>query len=353
MSVVVLGEPIRGTSLEIINSISSSVTALNVGSGAGIYKQQIAGVIQLKSLVAGAGITVTPNTDDITIASSGVTITANKAAVSNGSGLVIASTTSDVQIGYLDTLTSNAQTQFNTLTAAVATKEPIVIGAATTITALNLSADKALISTGGGKVAVSNTTATELSYVSGATSSLQSQINTIAALAATGITNPLTSTLVVPNPYGISFNSGNLLISASGINIYDSASVSSAGGNFIANVGVVYAGGGISTGADYLKWKIFPINDWNMDSTLQKFVTLTGISRDKIRSIDVVIRIDGGAQIHPLNRVDAAGTLAGSWDFVNVSNDLSLTRVTGGYFDNTSFDQTSFNRGYVTVQYTL
>lgn len=43
----------------------------------------------------------------------GVTITANRAAVSDGSGAIIASTTTDTQIGYLDTLTGNVQTALN------------------------------------------------------------------------------------------------------------------------------------------------------------------------------------------------------------------------------------------------
>jgi len=53
-----------------------------------------------------------------------------------------------------------------------------LIGAVTTIDTEDLTASKALISTAGGKVAVSVTSSTELGYVSGATSNIQAQINT-------------------------------------------------------------------------------------------------------------------------------------------------------------------------------
>ena len=74
-------------------------------------------------------------------------------------------------------LTSADWTTFNS-------KEPAITGAATSITSANLTVDRALVSDGSGKVAVSTTTATELSYVSGVTSSIQGQIN---ALSGTSV----------------------------------------------------------------------------------------------------------------------------------------------------------------------
>ncbi len=46
-------------------------TASNVGSGSGVFKQKTLVDLQFKSLVAGANITITPGTDDITIAGTG------------------------------------------------------------------------------------------------------------------------------------------------------------------------------------------------------------------------------------------------------------------------------------------
>lgn len=60
-----------------------------------------------------------------------------------------------------------------------ATKQDTITGAATTITSSDLTASKALISNASGKVAASSVTSTELGYVSGVTSSIQSQFNAL------------------------------------------------------------------------------------------------------------------------------------------------------------------------------
>lgn len=46
-------------------------TASNVGAGSGVFKQKTGVDLEFKSLVAGSGITLTPNTNDVTIAASG------------------------------------------------------------------------------------------------------------------------------------------------------------------------------------------------------------------------------------------------------------------------------------------
>ena len=61
-----------------------------------------------------------------------------------------------------------------------------ITGAATTITSSNLTASRAVIANASGKVAVSTVTDTELGYVSGVTSSLQTQLNAKAPLTGTG-----------------------------------------------------------------------------------------------------------------------------------------------------------------------
>lgn len=60
-------------------------------------------------------------------------------------------------------------------------KQNAITGAATTITNDNLTSNRAIISNGSGKVAVSDTTSTELGYVHGVTSSIQTQLNSKAA----------------------------------------------------------------------------------------------------------------------------------------------------------------------------
>ena len=75
-----------------------------------------------------------------------------------------------------------------TITNLIATKQATITGAATTITGADLTASKALVSNSSGKVAVSAVTETELGYVAGVTSAIQTQIDNIPAGANTTYT---------------------------------------------------------------------------------------------------------------------------------------------------------------------
>lgn len=72
----------------------------------------------------------------------------------------------------LSNLSTTGQAKFNA-------KQDKITGAATTITASNLTVNRALISNSSGKVAVSAITSTELGYLDGVTSSIQTQINNL------------------------------------------------------------------------------------------------------------------------------------------------------------------------------
>lgn len=61
-------------------------------------------------------------------------------------------------------------------------------GAASTLLGTNLTKNRALISSGNGKVAVSSVTATELGYLAGATSGIQGQLNGLLIKTSTFLT---------------------------------------------------------------------------------------------------------------------------------------------------------------------
>ena len=163
-------------------------------------------------------------------------LTASRALISNSSGKVAVSDVTSTELGYLDGVTSAIQTQLDnkvdkttsntkiyaTTNAGAQTtldysignegatiaqrtsagqlavaqtptenthaaskkyvddglsgKEATITGAATTITSNDLTAEYALVSDSNGKVAVSSVTATELGYVSGVTSAIQTQL---------------------------------------------------------------------------------------------------------------------------------------------------------------------------------
>ena len=70
-----------------------------------------------------------------------------------------------------------AQSKIDGLTGALNGKQATITGAATTITGSNLTASRALIANGSGKVAVSDITSTELGYLDWVTSNIQTQLN--------------------------------------------------------------------------------------------------------------------------------------------------------------------------------
>ena len=103
-------------------------------------------------------------TSDITLSTLGITATAAELNKMDG---VTATTT---ELNYVDGVTSNIQTQLNG-------KQASITGGATTITSSNLTASRALVSDANGKVAVSAVTSTELGYLDGVTSAIQTQLN--------------------------------------------------------------------------------------------------------------------------------------------------------------------------------
>lgn len=79
-------------------------------------------------------------------------------------------TATTTELDYCDGVTSNIQTQLNG-------KQATIGGGASTITSDNLTASRALISNSSGKVAVSAVTSTELGYLDGVTSKIQTQLD--------------------------------------------------------------------------------------------------------------------------------------------------------------------------------
>ena len=86
-------------------------------------------------------------------------------------------TATNIGLGNVDN-TSDANKPISTATkTALDGKQAKITGAATTITDNNLTANRALISNSSGKVEVSAVTSTELGYLDGVTSNIQTQLN--------------------------------------------------------------------------------------------------------------------------------------------------------------------------------
>ncbi len=119
--------------------------------------------------------------------------TINRAIVSNGFGYLAAATTTATEIGYVNGVTSSIQTQLDGKEPSF-TVLPVSKGGTNSGTALNnnrviassggaiieaaaITAARALISDANGIPTQSVTTSTELSYVNGVTSAIQTQLN--------------------------------------------------------------------------------------------------------------------------------------------------------------------------------
>jgi hypothetical protein len=133
-------------------------------------------------------------------------LTASKALISNASGKVAVSAVTDTELGYVSGVTSAIQTQ-------IGTKQATITGAATSITSANLTASKALVSDASGKVAVSSVTDTEIAYVSGVTSAIQTQLNAKQA-TITGAATTITGSDLTVSRAVVANSSGKIAVSS-------------------------------------------------------------------------------------------------------------------------------------------
>lgn len=98
-----------------------------------------------------------------------------------------------------------------------------------------------------------------------------------------------------------------------------------------------------------LKSKIIDIGDWNMDST----TTITvahGLTVGDIRQVSAMIRDDNGTTLREFSAAWTAAQTGSSYVYIDSTN-VWLNRAVGSAFDNTSYDATSYNRGWIIVYY--
>ena len=128
------------------------------------YLNGVSSAIQTQLDAKNATITGSASTIDTE------SLTADRAVISNGSQKIAVSDVTSTELGYLDGVTSAVQTQIDS-------KQATLTGGATTIASSNLTASRALQSNGSGKVEVSDVTTTELGYLDGVSSAIQTQLD--------------------------------------------------------------------------------------------------------------------------------------------------------------------------------
>jgi hypothetical protein len=171
---------VSSTELGYLDGVTSSIqTQLNAKQPSGNF------VIKTGDTMSGDLIFSTGNS--ITINSA----TGNTVAIFNASKELFSSSVTSTELGYLDGVTSAIQTQLNN-------KQAVSTGAITTITGTNLSASVAVVSDVNGKISgLSTVSVTELGYLNGVTSAIQTQIDSKQAIATGAITTVTGTNLTV------------------------------------------------------------------------------------------------------------------------------------------------------------
>lgn len=94
---------------------------------------------------------------------------------------------------------------------------------------------------------------------------------------------------------------------------------------------------------------VLEIGDWDMDAN-QTTTVAHGLTLSKIRNVEGVIRNDADDTYYSSGYIGAAGNVQWTTTTIDATN-ITLTRRPSGDFDNTGFDSTSFNRGWLIVDY--
>jgi hypothetical protein len=124
------------------------------------------------------------------------------------------------------------------------------------------------------------------------------------------------------------------------IEIVDDVTISGA----VSAGGAVSADGGVCAGIGnaILLRKAVPIGNWNMDITESLYIS-PGVTVSKIINFSVIIFIDTAISCFSIDIGGRAYILPAG---------IYLYRSPGGWFDNVNFAATSFNRGWIMIEYT-
>lgn len=101
-----------------------------------------------------------------------------------------------------------------------------------------------------------------------------------------------------------------------------------------------------------MKCKMLNIGDWVMSGGGGSKSVAHGLSSGNIRSVSVIIRNDDNDEYHPIDFYSISSNLTAGGVYITATN-IVMSNEASGQFDSTDYDSTSFNRGWITIWYTV
>ena len=134
-------------------------------------------------------------------------LSGSRVMITNTDGTAAISDVTSTELGYLDNVTSNVQTQLDA-------KQATITGGASTIVTNNLTTSRVLTSNSSGKVMASSTiTSTELGYLDGVTSNIQTQLDDKSTVNITGSARTIDTEILPGNRAMITNTDGTVAVS--------------------------------------------------------------------------------------------------------------------------------------------
>jgi len=226
----------------------------------------------------------------------------------------------------------------------------------TTPTEINLLHNKTVVNTADAQNIAGPKVFTDGLSVTGGPLKLDSGVATLATI--TGNATAQTVTEIMAGGYVDDDFSGRVVvrskdhISVPGtVSLYGSSGAAGTEGLRVLTDGKVNLPVGLQIGGvDQLKQKVVEIGDWNMDSTSSVDV-VHSLTYANIVGVRGLIRDDAGTTKFPVPGMPTAVSGYGVRISTIGATTINVVRELGGNFDTSFFDSTSYNRGWLIIDY--